>query len=87
MVLLNATLAADDGTRLAVRIGMDTGPVVIADGGEIFGETANVAARVQGAAEPDTVVITVATQHLVADQNVCISVAWRGPRIPPQRPD
>ncbi len=41
---------------LSVRVGMHTGPVVIADGGEVFGETANVAARVQGAAEPDTVV-------------------------------
>ena len=40
--------------------------MVIADGGEVFGETANVAARVQGAAEPDTVVITAATQRLVA---------------------
>ncbi len=45
---------------------MHTGPVVIADGGEVFGETANIAARVQGAAEPDTVVITAATQRLVA---------------------
>jgi class 3 adenylate cyclase/predicted ATPase len=66
LVPLNETLAASDGTRLAVRIGMHTGPVVIADGGEVFGETANVAARVQGAAEPDTVVVTAATQRLVA---------------------
>jgi hypothetical protein len=44
MVPLNATLAAGDGPRLAVRIGLHTGPVVIADGGEVFGETANVAA-------------------------------------------
>jgi class 3 adenylate cyclase/tetratricopeptide (TPR) repeat protein len=63
---LNATLAAGDGPRLAVRIGLHTGPVVIGDGGEVFGETANVAARVQGAAEPDTVLITAATQRLVA---------------------
>jgi class 3 adenylate cyclase len=39
MAPLNATLAAGDGTRLAVRIGMHTGPVVIADGGEVFGDT------------------------------------------------
>jgi class 3 adenylate cyclase/predicted ATPase len=65
LVPLNATLAAGDGTRLAVRIGMHTGPVVIADGGEVYGETANVAARVQGVAAPDTVVITAATQRLV----------------------
>jgi class 3 adenylate cyclase/tetratricopeptide (TPR) repeat protein len=63
---VNARLTAGDGTRLAVRVGMHTGPVVIADGGEVFGETANVAARVQSAADPDTVVVTAATQRLVA---------------------
>jgi class 3 adenylate cyclase/predicted ATPase len=63
---VNAKLSAGDGTRLAVRVGMHTGPVVIADGGEVFGETPNIAARVQGAAEPDTVVVTAATQRLVA---------------------
>ena len=52
-------------TSLSVRVGMHTGPVVIADGGEVFSETANVAARVQGAADPDTVVVTAATQRLV----------------------
>jgi class 3 adenylate cyclase len=49
---------------LSVRVGMHTGPVVVADGGKVFGETANVAARVQSAAAPDTVVITAATQRL-----------------------
>ena len=77
MAPLNAALAAGDGTRLAVRIGMHTGPVVIADAGEVFGETANVAARVQAAAEPDTVVITAATQRLVAGMFV---VEDRGPQ-------
>jgi class 3 adenylate cyclase/tetratricopeptide (TPR) repeat protein len=51
---------------LSVRVGMHTGPVVIADGGEVFGDTANIAARVQSAAEPDTVLISAATQSLVA---------------------
>src|SRR5262245_21498917 len=75
---LNGTLAAGDGPRLAVRVGLHTGPVVIADGGEVFGETANVAARVQGAAEPDTVMITAATQRLVAGLFV---VEDRGPQM------
>src|SRR5262249_55187940 len=75
---LNATLAAADGPRLAVRIGLHTGPVVIADDGDVFGETPNVAARVQGAAEPDTVVITAATQRLVAGMFV---VEDRGPQM------
>jgi hypothetical protein len=69
---------SDAETLLAVRIGMHTGPVVIADGGEVFGETANVAARVQGAAEPDTVVITAATQRLVGGLFV---VEDRGPQM------
>ena len=60
-----------------MRIGIHTGSVVIADGGEVFGETANVAARVQTAAEPDTVVITAVTQRLVAGMFV---VADLGPR-------
>ena len=77
MAPLNATLAAGGDTHLAVRIGMHTGPVVIADAGEVFGETANVAARVQAAAEPDTVVITAATQRLVAGMFV---VEDRGPQ-------
>jgi class 3 adenylate cyclase/tetratricopeptide (TPR) repeat protein len=77
MVPLNAQLAADDGTPLAVRIGTHTGPVVIADGGEVFGETVNVAARVQAAAEPDTVVITAATQRLTAG---IFLVEERGPQ-------
>lgn len=51
---------------LSVRVGMHTGTVVIADGGEVFGESANIAARAQSAADPDTVVITGATQRLVA---------------------
>src|SRR5262245_4409327 len=75
---LNAQLATGDGTHLAVRIGMHTGPVVIADGGEVFGETANVAARVQSAADPDTVVVTVATQRLVPGMFV---VEDRGPQM------
>src|SRR6185503_16054496 len=72
MIALNATLAAD-GTRLAVRIGVHTGAVVMAAMGgradrEVLatGDTTNVAASVQNGAEPDTVVITAATQRLIA---------------------
>ncbi|MBI3303410.1 MAG: AAA family ATPase, partial [Deltaproteobacteria bacterium] len=58
---------------LQVRIGIHTGPVVVGEmggGGRheqlALGETPNIAARVQGKAEPDTVVISAATQRLVA---------------------
>jgi TOMM system kinase/cyclase fusion protein len=63
---------AAPASRLAVRIGIHTGPVVVGAVGAgarheqlALGETPNVAARVQAVAEPDTVVITAATHRLV----------------------
>ena len=57
---------------LQVRVGIHTGPVVVGEigGGEhterlALGETPNIAARVQGQAEPDTVVLSAATHRLV----------------------
>ena len=56
-----------------VRIGIHTGPVVIGQMGAgeryeqlALGETPNIAARVQGKAEPDEVLMSTATQRLVA---------------------
>lgn len=58
--------------RLQVRIGIHTGLVVVGDIGAgaqreqlALGETPNIAARLQGLAEPDTVVISAATYRLV----------------------
>src|SRR4029453_2884375 len=55
-----------------VRIGIHTGPVVIGDIGVeekreqlALGETPNLAARLQGLAEPDTVLISSATHYLI----------------------
>jgi class 3 adenylate cyclase len=66
---LNAK-AAEPAVGLQVRVGMHTGSAVVTHGGgesqDVFGDTPNIAARVQSAAEPDTVVITAATQRLVA---------------------
>src|SRR5690348_2460939 len=56
--------------ELSVRIGIDSGSVVVgASAGkqaDVFGDTPNIAARVQAAAEPGTVVITDATHRLVS---------------------
>src|SRR6266852_7077413 len=56
--------------QLAVRIGIDSGRVVVGRGeGQVvdaFGDTANIAARVQAAAEPDTVVVTGDTHRLIS---------------------
>ena len=63
---------------LQVRIGIHTGLVVVGEigGGSrheqlALGETPNIAARLQGLAEPDTVVISAATQRLVAGLFEC----------------
>jgi class 3 adenylate cyclase/predicted ATPase len=62
--------AAEQAVELQVRVGLHTGSAVVAHGGgaskDVFGDTPNIAARVQGAADPDTVMITAATQRLVA---------------------
>jgi class 3 adenylate cyclase/tetratricopeptide (TPR) repeat protein len=51
---------------LAARIAIDSGPVVIDQTGEIFGEVPNVAARAQALAEPGSVVVTARVQRQVA---------------------
>ena len=59
----NATTGAP---QLAVRIGLESGPVVVDDAGEVFGEAPNIAARVQAAAEPGTVLVTSTVQRQIA---------------------
>jgi class 3 adenylate cyclase/tetratricopeptide (TPR) repeat protein len=51
---------------LSARIGLESGPVVVDSTGEVFGDAPNVAARVQSAAEPGTVLVTAAVQRQVA---------------------
>jgi class 3 adenylate cyclase len=72
MDTLNTRLQRDKDLRLAVRVGIHTGLVVVgAMGGRgrqeslALGETPNVAARLQGLAAPDTVLISAATHRLV----------------------
>jgi predicted ATPase len=69
---LNTRLEACYGVQLAVRIGIHTGPVVVGDiggGGRhehlALGETPNIAARLEGLAAPNTVVISPVTARLV----------------------
>jgi class 3 adenylate cyclase len=56
--------------KLSARVGIDSGAVVVGRGAgneaDVFGDTPNIAARVQAAAEPGTVTITDATQRLVS---------------------
>jgi class 3 adenylate cyclase/tetratricopeptide (TPR) repeat protein len=66
---LNARFASHKLT-LKVRVGIHSGSVVVAQGGgrdaDMFGDAPNIAARVQTAAAPDSVVITEGTHQLVS---------------------
>ena len=60
---LNARNARSGAPELAARIGIECGSVVVDAAGEVFGEAPNVAARVQAAAEPGTVLVTASVQR------------------------
>ena len=75
---LNTQLVQDQGVRLAVRIGIHTGLVVVGEMGSggrhehlALGDTPNLAARLQGLAAPDTVVLSDTTARLVQGYFVC----------------
>src|SRR5215475_11233882 len=75
---LNTRLAQERGVRLAVRLGIHTGLVVVGEiggGGRqeqlALGETPNIAARLQGLAAPDTIVLSTATFHLLGGFFAC----------------
>lgn len=75
---LNRRLQAERGIQLRVRVGMHTGPVVAGEVGAgqtrerlALGQTPNVAARLQGVAEPDTVVVSGAVHRLVEGFFAC----------------
>ncbi len=71
---LNPHLHKEQGVQLTVRLGIHTGPVVVGEmGGSgrqeslATGETVNIAARLEGLAEPDTVVISNVTARLMRE--------------------
>jgi class 3 adenylate cyclase len=71
METCNRTLVQERGVRLAIRVGVHTGLVVVGEVGSgnrqeqlALGETPNLAARLQSLAVPDTVVVSAATFRL-----------------------
>ena len=78
METLNRRLQSEYGVQLAVRIGIHTGPVVVGKmgGGDrhenlALGETPNIAARLEGFAAPNTVVVSPTTASLIARDFDC----------------
>jgi AAA ATPase domain/Adenylate and Guanylate cyclase catalytic domain len=74
----NTHLERERGVRLTVRLGIHTGLVVVGDVGGgtrqeqlALGETPNLAARLQGIAAPNTLVISAATFQLLGGFFAC----------------
>src|SRR6266849_1515044 len=81
---MQPTVGAHSCAPLQVRIGIHTGLVVVGEIGSsdkreilALGETPNLAARLQGLAEPDTVVVSTVTHRLVQGLFECQA---RGPQ-------
>ena len=78
---LNTRLGQERGVQLAVRLGIHTGLVVVGEVGSgtrqeqlALGETPNLAARLQGLAAPNTLVISAATLQLLRGFFACQSL-------------
>ncbi len=63
---LNRKNAGTGKPELQARIGLETGPAVVDAAGEIYGDVANIAARVEALAEPGAVLVTARVQRQVA---------------------
>jgi hypothetical protein len=63
---INAKNRGKGAPDLLARIGLESGPVVVEATGEVFGDAPNIAARVQAAAEPGSVLVTMNVQRQVA---------------------
>jgi class 3 adenylate cyclase/predicted ATPase len=66
LVEINARNASRGTQELQARIGLDSGQVVVDSAGEVFGDAPNIAARVQGAADPGSILITATVQRQTA---------------------
>jgi class 3 adenylate cyclase/predicted ATPase len=84
MEALNARLYSEREIRLAVRLGIHTGLVVVGQmggGGRherlALGETPNIAARLKALAEPDTAIISEATYRLLHGIFACRDLGFQ----------
>lgn len=82
--IVEAVKAIDSNSPPSVRVGIATGPVVVGQAtsgagplGMAVGETPNLAARVQAAAEPDQVLVAASTRRLLGQGFECEDLGER----------
>jgi class 3 adenylate cyclase/tetratricopeptide (TPR) repeat protein len=85
--LIDRTFDSDSDLRLAVRIGLHAGLVVIDAAGEVYGDTPNIAARVQAEAPVGTVVITETVARLLDERCNLESIGRPNLKGVPQAPE
>ncbi len=84
MEVLGAEIERERGVRPRARIGINTGPVVVGTVGgdsraefKAVGDTVNLAARLEGLAEPGSVLLSEATRRLVESSTAATSLGER----------
>jgi TOMM system kinase/cyclase fusion protein len=85
---LNSHVQSEQGIDLHVRVGIDTGLVVVGavtadegmEGTAAVGVTPNIAARLQALAAPDSVVVSAAAYRLIAGYFDCRELGFRAIR-------
>ncbi len=69
---VNAAIKIQEGclsaNKFQLRIGIHQGEVVL-EGGDVFGDAVNIAARIQSAAKPGAIYISETVQHNVSNKN------------------
>lgn len=71
LAAVNTRLEAEYGVRLALRVGIHSGPVAGGEGGDdqsgrpAYGDTPTIAIMLQGLAEPNTLLLSAATARMV----------------------
>jgi class 3 adenylate cyclase len=79
---LNRKNAGTAKPELVARIGLESGPAVLDATGEIYGDVANTAARVQALAEPGAILVTAHVQRQVVGLFVVEERGSHGSALP-----
>jgi class 3 adenylate cyclase/pimeloyl-ACP methyl ester carboxylesterase len=70
-VEIQRELSRADGAALELRIGVNLGEIIVESDGDIYGDDVNIAARLQGLADPGGIVVSGKVFDEVEDNGLC----------------